>query len=1093
MKQLFKRGAGKKIELPQLAWISRSFAKIPWQKLRPAIQQLAKYTRWLRNLKIGVKLLVGFIFVALIAGSIGLMGAVQLRTMGENEQRMCQKNTIPLYFMGLAVIDFEKLLRNMNGLLIDTSPQEREDHLMEMDALTQSFNDEVTKFQKDGFSTQTDSLNFALQKFNVDKEKFIKLIKANQVKQALELNDSELKSQAQLVESIIKNIYDMNINQASQNALRDTANARNAGYLMNIIAIIGMLIAIVLGILFALMIGRPVKRLTDAAEKLALGDTEVQVVADSTDEIGRLIHSFGKMVENIRGQAAVAQRIAAGDLTVEVAQKSDRDILAISMKQVVEALHELNGAVSQLTGAAMEGQLDTRADGSRLGGDFRKIIAGVNKILDAIVGDFEAIPAPIQFMDRELRIQYINQTGAKLVGKSKEELIGKKCSELWNSSKCSTEQCPCRVAMEQDTTYTCTNDALIGDQQLNIFCAAAPLRDDQGQVIGSFEFITDQTAIVQAMQVAEKVSQFQKAEVEKLIEGLDRLAAGDLDFAIEVAPGDADTLEVKQNFLQIHEALRQSVGAIRQLIVDTDQLVQAASEGRLDIRADAARHGGDFQKIVAGINRTLDAIVVPLNDANQVLRQMGLNDFTVAMDAPKYQGMLRQFAEEINQVRDSFLGVQEVVVAVSKGDTSRLEEIERLGQLSENDQLLPAVITMMRTIGDLIAEVTRLSDSAVNGDLKVRGDVHKFTGGYQQIIAGFNQTLDAAIEPVNEAAAVLEEMGQGNLDVRVNGEYRGDHRQIADALNRTIATLNEVLGEFGKAAEQVASGAQHVSDSSQVLSQAATEQASTVEEITASMTEIADQTRQNATYAGQANQLALTAKEQAIQGDAQMRQMLDAMTGISEESRNISKIIKVIDEIAFQTNILALNAAVEAARAGQHGKGFAVVAEEVRNLASRSANAARETTGLIEGSLKKVTTGTKIANETATALNRIVEGVTKATTLVGGIAESSNDQATAITQVNQGIAQVAKVTQTNTATAEASASASEEMASQAELLRQIVKKFRLQGQGKAAVAPAPNHTPKTKPLPQEARAGLKQAAAGSEKQRTLDAGEFGKY
>jgi len=252
-----------------------------------------------------------------------------------------------------------------------------------------------------------------------------------------------------------------------------------------------------------------------------------------------------------------------------------------------------------------------------------------------------------------------------------------------------------------------------------------------------------------------------------------------------------------------------------------------------------------------------------------------------------------------------------------------------------------------------------------------------------------------------------------------------------------------MIGDIKMAADQVATGSKQVSQSSQSLSSGSTKQASSIQEVTASMTEIAAQTRENATNANQANDLAMNSKEDAVIGKRQMDEMLKAMFEINDASGNISKIIKVIDEIAFQTNILALNAAVEAARAGQHGKGFAVVAEEVRNLAARSANAAKETTDLIEGSIQKVEKGTKIANDTAEALDKIVSGVTKAAEIIGGIASASNEQANGIGQVNTAIEQVSEVVQTNSATAQESAAASEELSSQAEIMKNSVAKFQL--------------------------------------------------
>ncbi|MCF6179953.1 MAG: methyl-accepting chemotaxis protein, partial [Geopsychrobacter sp.] len=257
--------------------------------------------------------------------------------------------------------------------------------------------------------------------------------------------------------------------------------------------------------------------------------------------------------------------------------------------------------------------------------------------------------------------------------------------------------------------------------------------------------------------------------------------------------------------------------------------------------------------------------------------------------------------------------------------------------------------------------------------------------------------------------------------------------------------LNELMGNVSIAGDQIASGANEISGSSQDLSQGATTQAASMEEISASMGEMSSQIKQNAEYAGQADSLSTEAKNAAERGSKQMGEMVQAMSEINSAGQNISKIIKVIDEIAFQTNLLALNAAVEAARAGQHGKGFAVVAEEVRNLAARSAKAAQETSELIEGSVEKTAKGTQVANRTAEVLTEIVGGITKVSDLVKEISVASNEQAQGIAEVTGGLGQIDQVTQQNTATAEESAAAAETLSSQAMQLQQMLSRFKIKG------------------------------------------------
>ncbi|WP_414733742.1 methyl-accepting chemotaxis protein [Acetobacterium carbinolicum] len=528
-------------------------------------------------------------------------------------------------------------------------------------------------------------------------------------------------------------------------------------------------------------------------------------------------------------------------------------------------------------------------------------------------------------------------------------------------------------------------------------------------------------------------------------------------------------------------------GLVEPLRTASDYLNQFGT-GKIPEKISATYHG-DFNLIKDSINTCIDGLGA-LSEGNTVMVYVSKNDFSRKVEG-RYMGIFDELARSINLVVDQFRHVVVATNSIARGDLSILEDLKQYGKQSDGDTLIPAQIEMIETILRLVQETQAMTEYAIKGDLSYRGNVTQFNGEYAKVIDGFNQTLDAVIAPITEASKALTELSKGNLSAEMAGDYAGDHAEVKKALNKTTKflkryvdeitnTLKEIqqgnlnreitsfyqgdffeikmalnditthlsatMTDINVAATQVEIGAQQISSGGQALSRGATQQASAIEELTASIEEVAQETKKNAVNANQADTITTKVHENAGIGNSQMQKMIVAMDEINGASQNISKIIKVIDDIAFQTNILALNAAVEAARAGQHGKGFAVVAEEVRTLAARSSEAAKETASLIESSIRKVSTGAAIADNTAVSLNEILQEIEKVAGIVKHIAEASNEQASEIAQINQGIEQVSQVVQTTSATAEESAAASEELTGQAEMLKQMVGSFKLKDQ-----------------------------------------------
>lgn len=457
------------------------------------------------------------------------------------------------------------------------------------------------------------------------------------------------------------------------------------------------------------------------------------------------------------------------------------------------------------------------------------------------------------------------------------------------------------------------------------------------------------------------------------------------------------------------------------------------------------------------------------NDA-RVNMLLGLN----AQDPAKVQMFTAAMEKDLNNSEENLKKMQEsaytdatkaaVANVTNNYNTFRQETVAALkakqaGQVQSPEAQAAASAKFAKLEGDIANQLEELADmgysSAQSRDKAATEEMNSDVRNIILIalflmavssVTGFmfNQDVKKRLSQLGQSADRIAEGDLATEVVTSTGDELGD---VAASFEIMRQRVHKVLLEINQGADQVAAGAHNVSDASVALSQGASQQAASVEQLSASIAEIASQTASNAQNAEKANDLTVGTKEKAQLGNEEMQEMLSAMEEINASSANISKIIKVIDEIAFQTNILALNAAVEAARAGQHGKGFAVVAEEVRNLAARSAKAAKETTDMIEGSMEKVETGREIAHKTAEALNAIVGDVSSVADIVANIAKASNEQKLALEQINQGVQQVSQVVQANSSTSEEAATASQNLNQQADIMRANVGKFRLSNNG----------------------------------------------
>jgi len=690
----------------------------------------------------------------------------------------------------------------------------------------------------------------------------------------------------------------------------------------------------------------------------------------------------GAGTEHFRREAVVVLGMVLAGLAVLVA------FTILFVRHVNETLKAMAGEASRLTAAVTRGELSVRGEAGHLGIDFRPIVVGMNEVMDAferpirITGEYVdrishgEIPPPITERyegDFDTTMQALNRCSAALGG-----LLG----EMGRMTRAQAE----------------------GD--VDAFVEATRFE-------GAFR------------EVATGVNENARMHVRNLLDGLAVLGKyGEGDFTPVMRPLPGKQAIMNRTFDAIRENLR-AVAA------EVHALGQAATEGRLSVRADSGRFRGDWKVMVDGLNGTLDALIGPLNVA-----------------AACVDGIARG-------------AIPPRITAAYQGD---FEVIKR------------NLNTCIDAVNLLVRDMEGLVQAGVDGALSTRADASRHQGDFRRVVDGVNRTLDAVIAPVDEAAQVLQRLSDRDLRARVVGGYRGDHARIAESVNATAAALHDALAQVAQTVDGVTSASSQIAGSAQAVASGASEQASSLSQTSTSIEAVAASTRHTAESAQQADLLARSARAAAGVGGTAVEGLVAAMARIRASAEGTSQIIRDVSDIAFQTNLLALNAAVEAARAGEAGRGFAVVAEEVRSLALRAKDAAARTEGLIRHSVKETGDGQASAQGVAARLAEITGSVAKVTDIVAEISAAAREQASGIAQLTAAVGEMDKVTQQNAASAEESSSAASELSGQADALATLVKGFQLEAKASAAARPSAGRVrsaPALSPAPRASRAPLR--------------------